>query len=217
MYQNFKDIKPYDIVILLCASELNQDDYFDETHIKNKNTLYLGGQIRMDAAVDFATHVRKYFVVGGSEKKVSDMKNYMENKLDKYKIEPRPNIIRIKSDPDTTGNLWAVKMVLQKAQKLNVLKGRVGIMTNFYHLPRAMRFAIDIFDGVDVHFIPIAAEAIIVRHQPTYSLHKDAFLVSVSGDINGLRDWENNEYRKQDKKEGWCYECLDNDILMQIE
>ena len=81
----------------------------------------------------------------------------------------------MRSDPDTIGNLWAVKLILESVQKLNLLTGRVGIMTNFYHLPRAMRFAVDIFKGVNVTFIPLVAEAVIFRNQATYALHKDAF------------------------------------------
>ena len=45
----------------------------------------------------------------------------------------------------------------RECSKLNLLTGRVGIMTNFYHLPRAMRFAVDIFKGVNVTFIPLVA------------------------------------------------------------
>ncbi|OGZ72598.1 MAG: hypothetical protein A2908_03595 [Candidatus Staskawiczbacteria bacterium RIFCSPLOWO2_01_FULL_38_12b] len=208
-----KKYKQYDIVILFCASEINIDGQFDEI-VKN---IYLGGQVRMDAAVDFAERVKIYFIVGGSEKKVTDMKSYLEKQFETYKLQDCPKIIRIKSDPDTTGNLWAVKLVLQKNQKLHLLTGKVGLMTNFYHLPRVMRFAADIFKDINVNFIPISSEAVITRHLSTYSTYQNAFVARVVQDIKGLRDWEDENYNKQTKVDDWCYECLDKDILIGLE
>jgi len=204
----------YDIVIILCASALNKDGGFDEFALDGS---YLGGQTRMDAAVDFAPRVKNYIVVGGSKKKINDMKVYLEQKFKKFRIEHAPKIIRIKSDPDTNGNLWAVKLALRDVKKIDKLSNNdVGIMTNFYHLPRAMRFAADIFNNINVNFTPIASEAVIVRHLSTYLLHQKALLLRTTNDINGLRDWENGEYENQDKKTGWCYKCLDKDILKTL-
>ena len=62
-----------------------------------------------------------------------------------------------------------------------------------------MRFAADIFQDLGINFIPIAAEAVITRNFPTFSINPEATIFRMQNDINGLRDWENGEYKKQDK------------------
>src|SRR3972149_2101613 len=105
----------YDYVIILCPSVLNNGK-FDEL---SSDGSYLGGQIRMQAAVDFfrTQKVNKFIVVGGGiEKKLKTEKwrkvNDMRNFLVKNKI-PKENIIRIVSKADTHGNLRAVYKVLK--------------------------------------------------------------------------------------------------------
>lgn len=208
----------YDFVILLCASK-SRDDRFDEFPI-NKDGLkeYLGGQIRMEAAIDFALHVKTYIIIGGKDDddKVNSMKKYLEKKFQEYLIKPTPKIIRIQSDTDTTGNLWALRFIFHNAGKVNLLKmGKVGILTNFYHLPRVIRFATDIFKDLEINFVPIAAEAVITRHLPAFTIRPEATILRIQNDINGLRDWERGEYRKQNEvaESSWHHKCLDDDIL----
>ncbi len=138
-----KNREKYELVILLCPSALNSKGSFDEL---SPDGSYLGGQTRMGAAVDISPRVGTFVVVGGSRKKVYDMAKYLRAEFKKNKISPKPKIIRIRSEADTTGNLWAVKRAFKKFRKVNKFKGkRIGLMTNFYHLPRAMKFGADIF------------------------------------------------------------------------
>lgn len=207
-------MKNYKIVIVLCPSESkvekNGDVYFEELskNEKRKSLEYLGGQIRMDAAVDLALteRVKGFFiVVGGNQKKVDDMKKYITEQIEKSgKISPP--IIRIESTPDTNSNLQAIKKILGKEMKFK--NGETAILTNFYHIPRSLRFAADIFP--EYNFIPLAAESLIIKHQPTYTLYPKEFLLRISDDIDGLRDWEAELYKEQNRLEkdvkAICYE-----------
>ncbi len=212
-------MKNYKIVIVLCASELkiakNGSTYFEELNEnEKKNSLeYLGGQIRMDAAVDLAERVEVFIVVGGSQKKVDDMKKYIQENLRK-KGANVPPIIRIESDPDTNGNLQAIKKVL-KDHSLNFKNSEVAILTNFYHIPRSLRFAADIFP--EYNFIPLAAESLIIQHQPTYTLYSKEFLLRISDDIDGLRDWEADRYKEQNKLDKDVKAiCYDLELLKKL-
>ena len=155
----------------------------------------------MQAAVDIQGKVEKFIVVGGGAeekyecsdfKKVNDMKQFLccENGIELERV------IRIVSEADTTGNLYAIK-------KLNILQSFEGkdvvILTNFYHLPRAMLMASRIFEGMDINFIPISAEAVVGKCHPSYSFYPKEFLFRIYKEINGLRDWENETYGGKEK------------------
>jgi len=211
--------KKYKLAIVLCASVLNDQGSFSELG-KEKQTgdpIYIGGQIRMQAAVDIQRKVEKFIVVGGGAKeryecsdfkKVNDMKQFLccENNIELERV------IRIASEADTTGNLHAIK-------KLNILQNLkdkdVAIITNFYHLPRAMLMASRIFKGMDINFIPISAEAVIEKCHPSYNFYPKEFLFRIYKEISGLRDWENEIYggkKKWGKKlEGWHAHCHKED------
>ena len=211
--------RKYDLVIVLCASAFNEYKAFDELS-KDKQTgepIYVGGQIRMQAAADIQEKVEKFIVVGGGAeekyecsdfRKVNDMKQFLccENGIESERV------IRIVSGADTTGNLHAIK-------KLNILqnfKGKdVTILTNFYHLPRAILMASRIFKGMSINFIPISAEAVIEKCHPSYSFYSKEFLLRIYREINGLHDWENEIYRGKEKwnKESakWYAHCHKED------
>lgn len=197
----------YDFVIILCPSFL-KGNKFDEF---SPDGSYLGGQVRMQAAVDLYQRgvVKKLIVVGGMDNKkgkwakVDGMRRYLiKNDI------PKDRIIRICSQADTHGNLRAIyKTVKDK------LKGEIGILTNFYHLPRAMRFAHDPQFKWDIKFIPICAEAVIESFPPTYLQQVPSFLVRIFSDIKGLNEWEWEKYRGQtDKENTWEGEVYPADV-----
>ena len=165
-------MEKFDYVIILCPSELRisvngKTEYFDELSEDKKRIipLYLGGQVRMEAAVDIARFVQNFIVVGGSETKVTGMKDYLSRGLQKEIKKNRitPKIIRIESEADTTGNLWAIRKWIE-TYNIKFSGKRIGILTNFYHLLRAMRLSKDILP--EYCFIPLVAESLIDRHQP---------------------------------------------------
>lgn len=185
----------YEYIIILCASPMN-DGKFDELSLDGS---YLGGQLRMQAAVDFYKRkkVKKFIVVGGGIeekhekekwKKVNDMKTFLiRNKI------PKKNIIRICSKKDTQGNLRAI----YKEYKEKLEGKTVGIFTNFYHLPRAMRFAQDPQFDWNVKCIPISAESVITSIPTTYLNFTSEFVCRIFNDIQGLKNWEEGKYTDQ--------------------
>ena len=217
-------MEKFDYVIILCPSELristnSKNEYFDELSEDKKrlNSLYLGGQVRMEAAVDIVQFVQNFIVVGGSEIKVTGMRDYLLRELQKETKENEitPKIIRIESEPDTNGNLWAIKRWI-KNYKIKFLGKRIGILTNFYHLPRTIRLSKDILP--EYYFIPLVAESLITRHQSTYSFYPKEFLLRICSEVDGLRDWENEKYRNQHKDESeWKSIFHDTDLLPFLE
>ena len=217
----------------------------------NKDQKYLGGPDRMDAAIKLYKNSHnkkpKIIVVGGgitrdkkNRKKDPKVDLKKVNKMKKCLLEQgveEKDIIRISSESDTLGNFRAIFKVLQNLQVSQDLQEKslfasfknkkVGILTNFYHLPRAMRFAIDTFNEAlkhteenskndkvekEINFIPIAAES-ITKNFSFFNLYSQEFLMTVSDEIRGLCDWEKGEYKNQQIKfKDWLEECRENDI-----
>lgn len=205
----------YRIVIVLCPSEpkIINEKYVYHDLEKDRledQRIYLGGDIRMQAAVQLAEQVKYFIVVGGSKSKVDGMKNFLIQEFKKEKNTNIPDIIRIESDPDTLGNMRAIKKSDAK------LTGNVGILTNFYHLPRSLRISKEVFPNLT--FTPLAAESLLYFRQPTFSLFAKEFLFRVSKEINGLADLENGSYKDQHKidEAKWKFECYDKKLLNKL-
>lgn len=236
----------YDIIILLCAGGARESEFFT---VLDKDKKYLGGPNRMDATIKLYKNSRnqKIIAVGGgitkdkkNKKKPPKINFKKVDKMRKCLLEQgvvEKDIIRISSEHDTLGNFRAIFKVLQclqnsqDSQKKSLLANfknkKVGILTNFYHLPRVMRFAIDTFNEAlkhseenskngevkkEINFIPIAAES-ITKNFSSFNLYPQELLLTVSDEIRGLCDWEKGEYEDQQIKfEEWEGECHENDI-----
>ena len=141
-----KNKRKYDILIVLCPGNPTEKCQFPEIEhdVIHDSRVYIGGEVRMQAAVKASKETEWIILVGGSQEKVTCMKEYilmrLEN-IEKKRLEKR--IIRIESSPDTNGNMHAVKMALSK---LNRYKERLWFLTNSYHIIRTRLFADEIFD-----------------------------------------------------------------------
>jgi hypothetical protein len=182
-------MKKFDYLVVLCASSLNNGQFDD----LDKNGTYLGGNVRMKAALELKDRTDKFVVVGGGMEKDGDEKWRKTKDMFRYLVDNGVNpkrIIRISSMPDTLGNLRAVYICLRG--KFNLRK--VGILTNYYHLPRAMTFAADIFAYEKYSFIPISAESVAGGFPFKYWPQLNS---RIGGEINGLSDWEKGKYEDQ--------------------
>jgi len=179
----------YDIVIILCPEKKDPNGDFPQY----KDGEYLGGQTRMDAAKELYyknNKVTNFVVVGGYDedgsecsRKTHDMKCFLTNHCRGIKIE------EIKSLPCTKHNLVAIFNTLG-----NKLKGKkIGLLTNFYHLPRALRFWRELineeFGRIPMPF-PISAES-ITASLSMYINHNE-YLLRLEKERLGLRDLEDN-------------------------
>lgn len=189
----------YDMVIVLCPAERNKlDRKFPEY---DENGKYLGGQTRMDAVVGIYKRnpYSKFIVVGGLDKmtqrleeslKTKDMKEYLEEKCDTVDVE------RINSLPCTKHNFIAI-FIRWAEQNINLENKRIGVLTNYFHLPRSLKFLSDALMeykiGGNPIFIPIAAESIVC--QPEIYIKRQEYFLTLKSEVGGMEDMENGIYK----------------------
>lgn len=125
------------------------------------------------------------------------------------------DIIRIESDPDTNGNLHAVKKVLTNYKKYDICirksrQKRVGALSNEYHRERIERFAKDILKDIELKFI--SAEDVFSTEHPN-KLFPQEFKRRKFKENNGIQDWDNKQYRDQFRAEAeWKARCHDPNL-----
>ncbi len=160
--------------------------------------LYIGGQTRMDAAARLAPHIScKILLVGGGIgaadaqqkwQKVHDMRQF----LIRHGVD-RQQLVCIASQPNTLGNLRAVYATYRAE-----LEGRrVGVLTNFYHMPRVLRMAADAQFDWRVTFVPLIAEVQLKPQNHILDSGTAAILRQVISNIRGVKDWEDGAYEEQ--------------------
>jgi hypothetical protein len=210
--------RKYSVVVLFNASERNEKGEFEEIIYKKNRAIYLGGQTRMNAAREIAPEVDTYILVGGSKKKVNDMKSFLEESFRKGGLSRYPRLVRVQSEETSLGNLWAVKKIFNKIKGKDFLKNRtIYLMTNEYHIPRVSRLTADIFAGLHITFIPIVAEEILFNHESDSAAYKSALNERLIDESKGIEDWESGVYINQfNKEEFWPSVCYDEDIFRFI-
>jgi len=184
----------YDSIVVLASeifkegNEFKMPDFF--------NGVAQGGKMRLDAAVKMFEDkmVDNIIVVGGKvrgseDEKTEAMADYLIN--NDIAVE---NIIKLPSKTNTQGNARVVKSYLDKNKLTNK---KIGLLTSFYHLPRAMK----IFAREGLSFEPIVAESILIDHQD-YGLDKihqfyinTKMLERLNQELLGLADLEKGTYK----------------------
>lgn len=113
-----------------------------------------------------------------------------------YRV-PGKSLTMLQSDSNTLGN---AKEVARYFREKNIKKfEKIGILTSFYHLPRAMK----IFKEAGLALIPICAESIVYDEE--FDLIKDyykkegfsrilASTRNVNSEIKGMGDQEKGSY-----------------------
>lgn len=193
----------YDTVIVFCPDKKGIDGKFPDF----QDGKYLGGQVRMDAAVRVYEDNKnaEFVLVGGYNEdngdegsnyyqksdKTSDMKDHM---IDKGVAED--HLVVVNSLPCTRHNLIAI---FNKYGE-NLKAQRIAILTNFYHIPRALRFWSKLRDemphlrNLDVPR-PIAAETM-------GDINKGLeYITRIEGELSGLIDIELDGYKDKCIKE----------------
>src|SRR3990167_1221192 len=185
----------YDIVIVLCAARRQEDKKFPEF----QDGKYLGGQTRMEAAAELfkRNEATKFVIVGGynpkSEysQKVQDMEKFLKEKCTGILLDPIPSL------PCTYHNFIAVFNTWLKEGK-GFKNKKIGLLTNFYHFPRALRFVAELRNEAEFakipSILPISAESIVQVSQPTMVTEFGAYLLRFEDERQGLRDLEMSNY-----------------------
>lgn len=189
----------FDYIIILSASAKNIDGTFPNY----LNDMYLGGEIRVNAAAKLLSKYPEanFIVVGGfneknigiagTSKKADDTVDFLKGSNNKASIQV------VYSLPCTHHNFVAVF----NYWKNNKISPRnVGILTNEYHIPRAIKFAElsaqSIMPDKKISFIPIAAESI----DSTFALDTDnatlqtAYTRRLEHEKKGLNSLDAGEY-----------------------
>ena len=204
----------YDFIIVLCP-EKKIGNVFPEF----SNGMYLGGQTRMDAAIELFKNNKEtnFVVVGGYDptdnnnkvneksKKVDDMESFLREKC------PDIKLVGVKSLPCTMHNLVAVFNTWINKDKINLENKNIGILTNFYHLPRTLRFALKAKMKISPNnisdFIPICAESLANLQDNNMYTRNTEYLLRLESERKGLRDLESDSYKD---------DCLDKKITQFI-
>lgn len=161
-------MKKYSAIIIL-APEITEDKKgkltFDKNGV-NFNYEIEGDphEFRFKAAQKFYSddNNMEFILVGGMVKKKENIRkaDVMKDVLEsRYGIPP--NLLNpIQSASNTEGNAMAIKRYL--SQKNETYIDNIGLLTNFYHLPRAIKTFVDI---AHLRLIPICAESIVYEEE----------------------------------------------------
>jgi hypothetical protein len=189
----------YEIVIVLCPEKTDKDGRFPEF----KDGKYLGGQTRMNATCEIFKKNKKaeFIIVGGYDpndndrsQKMIDMENFLEEQCKKIKVVKCPSL------PCTRHNLIAIFNTWKKKSK-DIKGKRIGLLTNFYHLPRTLRFWGELVNKEEFKKIPdpiptpipIAAESVSQISGEIY-IRFTEYILRIDKERDGLRDIENGIY-----------------------
>jgi len=184
----------YDSIVVLASEIFKEGNKFRMPDFFNG--VAQGGKMRLDAAVKMFEDkmVNNIIVVGGKvrgseDEKTEAMADYLIN--NDIAVE---NIIKLPSKTNTQGNAKVVKSYLDKNKLTNK---KIGLLTSFYHLPRAMK----IFAREGLNFEPVVAESILIDH-PDYGLNKihqfyinTKMLERLNQELLGLADLEKGIYK----------------------
>lgn len=166
--------------------------------------MYLGSELRIKAAAKLLDVYpqTKFIVVGGyneknigisgTSKKVDDTAGFLRSS------NPKAMIQEVYSLPCTHHNFVAV---FNDWKRNKIEPNKVGVLSNEYHLPRALAFANilaqTMFPKSDTKFEPIPAETIDV----TFALNLEdevsraAYLKRLEYEKQGLQSLHNNSYQ----------------------
>ena len=200
----------YDILIVLCPGNPLKNCRFSEIEynaIYDAKT-YAGGEVRMRAAVKASENADWIIVVGGSERKVSCMKDYILKRVNAVENKRlKQHIIRVESNPDTNGNIHAIKKALDGIRNW---EKRIVFLTSSFHMPRVKLFTKDILKTSLRQAQFLEAEN-IVKGPALANLSKEKSLREKL-EKQGLQDWQNGNYVNQHASEE-DFDCIVYDII----
>jgi hypothetical protein len=185
-------------IVVLSSSPLQENGQFANF----ENGLYLGGQVRMEAAAYLAERAveTEFILVGGYNKegqgdpttsdKVNDMAAFLMNKA------PDANIRSIYSLPCTHHNFVAV---FRDCLRRDAQGGDLGILTNEYHMPRALEFARQAAGAFNLQdrlrFVPVPAETVLgTTIESIVGDRLDEYTARVESEQRGLRQLQEGSY-----------------------
>ncbi len=154
----------------------------------------LGGELRIKAAAEVFKLgvVEKIVCVGGNIKGSNIPKGkVMRNYLIRYHRLPKEKVEFYLSEPHTQGNTNIINNYIKK-QKIS--PGECAFLTNFYHIPRAIKD----FQKQRISIAPIPAESVLIaeeRKKIEKFYSSKSMLKRVISEIKGIWDKERGVYK----------------------
>jgi hypothetical protein len=185
-------------VVVLAPGAIETNGLFADV----QDDTYLGGQVRLEAAAELArsdlsvelTLVGGYNKIGegdpNTSRKVTDMARFILGHA------PEAQVDSVFSLPCTRHNFIAI---LNKWAQSDMKVEEIGILTNDYHLPRALelaeRAAFDTEDYGSVRFTPVSAEDLLgLTGEQHYGQSQGAYLARLASEARGLAELHSGQY-----------------------
>jgi hypothetical protein len=158
--------------------------------------------ILVGGEVEIIKDGKKTAFIGNTGKTISKVEVMHHSLVNNYEI-PKENLTALKSVSNTKGNAKEIKkyFIEKNITDLN----DIGILTNFYHLPRAIK----IFkESTGLCFIPISAESVIYdeEYDSIKNFYREQGFKMILGDtieqdseIKGIGDMEKGSYSSRFK------------------
>jgi len=190
----------YKKIVVLSTSPLQPDGTF----LNFQDGMYLGGHVRMEAAVKIAQNNPSIELVltGGYNKlgegdvqtsnKVNDMASFLRLHC------PGAIMNTVYSLPCTHHNFVAL---LNEWHSQGIRPSEVGVLTNEYHMPRALEFARQALAKVDpesqLQFMPVFAEQILGKTvaECVGEDGMDAYQTRLESEARGLAQLRSGSYQ----------------------
>lgn len=178
-----------DTLFVLCPGnpEIKDDQVILEN---NDGNGYLGSQVRLDAAVKVSENVKHVVLVGGTKGRVLAMEKYLIDKGCEAE-----KLTKLVSEPNTLGNIWAVRLFLELFPNC---RKEIGILTNSYHRERVMLFAEEIFKPTGLTALVFGAEDFV---KPEINDHFEKEMEKrLANEKRGSKEWKSGNYQNQHSK-----------------
>ncbi len=163
---------------------------------KNKfpeDDLYVGGEIRMKAALQLLSKYDFVIFIGESRDKLNHVKQHLA-----LKYIPQNKIVYLLSNPDTNGNLQALSKFLDECNIDNSF--HIDFLSNQYHEERLTLMAKTIIKKNEWNFI--AAESLEKEEAVNAeNIYKESYNKRLKFEKKGIEDWKRGECKDQHRPE----------------
>lgn len=199
-----ESLKKYYQVVFVLGSEIERrepEQKWVPAEV-DKRGRALGGEWRVRAAAQLIQEqqTNKIVFVGGAAVKETGNPDtdllrptvMRDCLINDYQVVPE-KVYSEKTPPSTAGNVLGVYHYIARHPELHV-EG-CAFLTNFYHIPRAMRF----FQHYGLNLKPIIAESLFAKNPEELKKIKEFYVSSemwerIQSELEGAYDWEVGNY-----------------------
>ena len=116
--------------LFIFSPGLSFNGEFKKNILHNNDNIYIGGSDRLLSASIIINKYNNIVLVGGDTCKINCMESFLT------KNNPNCNVIQLISNPNTEGNILAIKKYL----KINNITKGIYFLSNIYHFTRILTY-----------------------------------------------------------------------------